>query len=1278
MMLIPALTSASMLLYGVISHQFFLLLLGILVTVASMATPRLMHNAAKKNAQRRNSLRQQRYGELLNDFATQIKDATEAVRADLESVHPTPDQLTQWIRDGRLWERRGSDPDFLDVALGVGDIPSGITVRVGKGASLEAEVFTDLQDRAVALERSAGILENAPLAVSLKECAVLSIEGTREHAVSLARAMLLEAVVCCGPDELSLFITTPPECAHEWEWATMIPHALYRNDPTRSVPAIASSWKDLSVALARTVGARIQLLASDDQALARSALQHVVIVLDNYHPLSELMETPLIKEMFARAAELAITVLTINYKAGNSPAEAACVITVGSNGIATMRSAQGPIPRARFGPLSAPGAVASAVARQISDLKLVTDISYGADSSQDLLLDLLNRRPLGTEPPSWRRLSARDFLTATFGVQADGRPFRLDLKEGAVQGDGPHGLLVGATGSGKSELLRSMITSLAMTHDPAWLQMAFVDFKGGAAFDSLAELPHCAGYITNILEDLSLIERMRSSLQGELLARQRQFAATGLDLQNIRDYWTLRETRPELPPMPYLLLVIDEFGELLEVNPEFLDVLLAVGRQGRSLGVHLILSSQRLEAGRIRGLESYLSYRIALRTFTADESTAAIGSKLAASLPPLAGHGYFRAAETFERFKASQVSVDGNLRSSPHSPGPAGSGDGSTDLTRVIKWMSSVPKVAPLWQRPLPNTANGEILAMDDERLAVPATRPSAREGLPVAVGLLDDPQNRRQVPAMFDASRGGGHVAVVGAPQSGKSSAMVTEVLQAARTYPPALLRFFLLDFGGGLLSAIRALPNVGACATPQEPDRVARIITEMVTLLDERAVEFRRSGISSMADLRSRVELDTGGNLQAHTVLIIDNYAAFKERYVDLDPAVERILVEGANFGLHVQLTSSRWGDVSARKLDRIANRVELRLNDPTDSTFGKARASAIRTSGPGRALGSNGMQLQFGMPALGQHGQYGPLPGAASSGAEDLTGVAAAVSAQARAAWGDLRTPPLLLLDDLTAAEFGRVTAETSPRQALLGVNESGFRPFVFEPGRSGNLLMFGDLGTGRTATLARIVSGFAVSGAAVAASAVVRSGGSVDVYVVDFRGDLVTLLGPEAKATRIASSPDETKSLVTELKAKLEARMASGSGHGERPILLVVDDFELVVAMAPMGQSLLGDISPFLLLAERLGFSVIVNQLAAGSQSRGMDIFLRRVTESAPWAMLFSFATRGETTLGGHRGRKLPAARAEVIRTGHPAALISTLAPQLPNGASLLDIDGPHIA
>ena len=1058
MILIPALTSGSILMFGIISRQFYLVFLGIMVTVASMAAPILMNSGAKRSAKRRNELRHQRYGELLDRLDTEIQQAAAAVRVGLEAAHPTPDQLWQWLSEGRLWERRAGDPDFLDIALGAAHIPSGLTVSAGTNNVLEAELFTDLRDRVARLEREARVLEDAPFCLSLKEHAVLSIEGPRRQALALAQAMLLESVVCCGPDELWLLVATPGESGPDWDWAAQVPHALHRNETSHAVPTIATSSKDLATALTRTVSPRIQALADGSRSTARPEPAHLVIVLDVFHPLSELQEIPLLQETLSRASELGLTVLIIASGPGTSPAEATAVVTIDTSHTAVMRPARNPRESVRFMALNAPAGLADKVAAAIGDLKLVTDLSFHGDASNDLLLDLLNRRPLPLAPPSWPTLDPRDFLTATFGVYADGRPFRLDLKEGAVGGDGPHGLLVGATGSGKSELLRSMVTSLALTHSPDWLQMAFVDFKGGAAFDTLAELPHCVGLITNILDDLSLIERMRSSLSGELLARQRQLAATGQDLQNIRDYLALRETRPDLPPMPYLLVVIDEFAELLEVDQDFLDLLLAVGRQGRSLGVHLILSSQRLEAGRIRGLESYLSYRIALRTFNADESSAAIGSKVAAALPPVAGHGYYRASDTFQRFRASQVSVDGDALAQAVRPSPAPARPAQTDLTRVVTWLSVVSQAPPLWLRPLPNTANGEVLTLDDHRLA--GAPPAGNDGLPVTVGLLDDPQHRRQVPAVLDAAQGGGHMAIVGAPQSGKSSAMVTQVLQAARAFPASLLRFFILDFGGGLLTALRELPNVGACATAQEPDRVARVLAEMLTLLDERAMEFRQAGISSMAQQRARAAGAAG--VQAHTVLIIDNYAAFRERYPEHEPAVERVLVEGANFGLHVHLTSGRWADVSARKLDQIASRIELRLNDPADSVYGRVKASAIRTSGPGCGLGALGMQLQLAAPILSRRG-----PG--------LPEVPAAVAEQARIAWNGQRTPPLLLLDDLTAAGFSDATASAPAGQAVLGVSESGFRPVLFEPGRSGNLLLFGDLGSGRTATLARILAG-----------------------------------------------------------------------------------------------------------------------------------------------------------------------------------------------------------
>ncbi|WP_275408378.1 FtsK/SpoIIIE domain-containing protein, partial [Actinoplanes campanulatus] len=196
-------------------------------------------------------------------------------------------------------------------------------------------------------------------------------------------------------------------------------------------------------------------------------------------------------------------------------------------------------------------------------------------------------------------------------------------KESAQDGMGPHGLLVGATGSGKSELLRTLVLALAMTHSPEILNLLLVDFKGGATFASLDRLPHTAAMITNLEDELPLVDRMLGAIQGELTRRQELLRKAG-NYASQRDYERARSAGVPLAPLPSLLFIVDEFSELLSARPDFIDMFVQIGRVGRSLGIHLLLASQKLEEGRLRGLESHLSYRIGLRTFSSMESRAVL------------------------------------------------------------------------------------------------------------------------------------------------------------------------------------------------------------------------------------------------------------------------------------------------------------------------------------------------------------------------------------------------------------------------------------------------------------------------------------------------------------------------------------------------------------------------------------------------------------------------------------------------------------------------------
>lgn len=242
------------------------------------------------------------------------------------------------------------------------------------------------------------------------------------------------------------------------------------------------------------------------------------------------------------------------------------------------------------------------------------------------------------------------------GVGEDGAPVMLDLKEAAQEGMGPHGLCVGATGSGKSELLRTLVLGLAVTHTSETLNFVLADFKGGATFTGMGQMPHVAAVITNLADDLTLVDRMGDSIRGELQRRQELLRSAG-NYANIHDYEKARAAGAPLEPLASLVLVIDEFSELLTAKPDFIDMFIQIGRIGRSLGVHLLLASQRLEEGKLRGLDTYLSYRIGLRTFSAAESRTAIGVPDAYHLPSVPGSGYLKfGTDEMTRFKAAYVS----------------------------------------------------------------------------------------------------------------------------------------------------------------------------------------------------------------------------------------------------------------------------------------------------------------------------------------------------------------------------------------------------------------------------------------------------------------------------------------------------------------------------------------------------------------------------------------------------------------------------------------------
>jgi len=590
----------------------------------------------------------------------------------------------------------------------------------------------------------------------------------------------------------------------------------------------------------------------------------------------------------------------------------------------------------------------------------------------------------------------------------------------------------------------------------------------------------------------------------------------------------------------------------------------------------------------------------------------------------------------------------------------------------------------PLWLPPLPDPGGRAPLTLADERLRGEA--PSVAQGLPVPVGLVDLPGVRRQVPLRLDAAALDGHVLVVGAPKSGKSTLLATYAAQAARLYPAPLLQFHVLDLGGGALAPLSELPNVAAYVDGQDLDGVRRVILELERIIEDRPRRLRAAGAGGPAAWRSMVASGAADG-PAHTVLLLDQLSSFRDRFPDLDVVLGRLVAEGPSAGVHLAMTSTRWAELPPKRLEQVSTRVELRLNDPMESLHGRVRAAAVPAGMPGRGLTGDGCLLQIACPD-GVDPRAGTGP--------DLRAGVAVAARLAQERWPGVIAKPLRRLADLRAEDWARACAEPSRSPSadeghgpFLGVDEADFRPVTADPSGLA-LLAYGDAGSGRTRFLTRLL-----------ADAVERPEGlRPQVYVLDYLGALLdgytTACGGrdagEGLVIAAAYGPQETPDVLAALTDELDrrqiavaaARRTPGAGEAarRRPVWLVVDDYELVHAAARPG--LVSELAGYVPYANRLGLSLLLVQGANGSGAR-VDPLVRRVLEGSPWHLQFSVESRLELLLRGTRGALLPPAQAVLARPGRADRLLAVLPPLAagadPAGADVAAADlattRPHI-
>lgn len=1095
------------------SFQFALyasVMMGSSIVVSVFSYRRQRKQSAEDEAKR-----QQGYRAYLDKKRAQIA-ALRKVEGETRRVIHRPLQdsfeaLRHFTSD--LFDRAPGDEDFLNVTLGMGQLRSMIQVKTTLREYAEAE--DPLSEDIAVLERDT-LLQDVPVTLSLLEAGAVGVCGGRDALYEVAKCAALDIALRHIDSEVRMYFILRDEAeAQAYEWSKWLPHVAQREAPLRNIVYDEESRAFHLERLYTLLTDREARLQEGDQE-TRWDEYIVVLVLDcdgvRDHPISR---------FFAKCGALGCAFLFFDERQPRIPKGCAYLIKHHSeqNGAFLIDCENDAIDALTqdhgvwFAYRRVPDETTHAIAARLAPIYVVQPSLEGQMTRMITLFETLGIQDAAQWDVGrrWKESRIQKSMAVPLGVMAGNQPLLLDLHE---KGHGPHGLVAGTTGSGKSELLLSIVISLSAHFSTEDIGFLIIDFKGEGLVGQLRALPHLLGAITNL--DGNEVTRSLRFIRAEILRRQQLLKAAGEGVKDAAAYAALRRERPGLglPPLPHLVIIVDEFAELAAEHHDFLQELNSASRIGRSLGLHLILATQKPAGIITPQIDSNSRFRLCLMVQTKEDSTDVIKTPIAAEIRER-GRAYLRVGtnEVFELFQSaySGAPLDTD-REQPffvyelnhwgkrrliHTNVPQ---EDSVDApVGAVQGVSPTPpaqlRAAPGWDDldadPLEEEAGEEAPREAQEdglkwqyqalirrirahcqasgilpqpKICLPplpsrlywqtldAPRPDPLR-IRVAVGLADDPDAQWQGAFPIDFSEA--HLYIVGAAQMGKTALLKTMLFALARRYTPAQVSVYILDMGKGMPRSFEQSGIVGGIVYPEEDVRMQNLLHMIEREIESRKTLYEQHGVGS-----HKAFLESGGSGLPYILLMVDGYVALKEQHEPIAQGLLSLSHDAVSAGVYLIVTSTRALELSMRAMTYFGQRIALRCNgaDEYSVLFDRCRMEPKET--PGRGLIARGkriLEFQTALPTQGRTERARNERMLEAFGAQN-------------ALYGDARARPIPMVPaSLPLREFRKAYRQVWPGEAYtlpIGLSYSTVQPYAIDLLEWELLALVGRAHSGRT--------------------------------------------------------------------------------------------------------------------------------------------------------------------------------------------------------------------